>query len=32
VVRAVLLPSAMVLLGERNWCLPAWIHRLPMLH
>jgi RND superfamily putative drug exporter len=31
-VRAVLLPSAMVLLGERNWYLPAWMHRLPMLH
>ncbi len=30
-VRAVLLPSAMVLLGDRNWYLPAWMHRLPML-
>ena len=31
-VRAVLLPSAMVLLGERNWYLPRWMHRLPQLH
>jgi len=31
-VRAVLLPSAMVLLGERNWYLPRWMHRLPLLH
>jgi RND superfamily putative drug exporter len=31
-VRAVLLPSAMVLLGERNWYLPQWMHRLPLLH
>jgi RND superfamily putative drug exporter len=32
VVRAVLLPSAMVLLGDRNWYLPGWMQRLPMLH
>jgi RND superfamily putative drug exporter len=31
VVRAVLLPSAMTLLGERNWYLPRWLQRLPML-
>ncbi|HYJ66151.1 MAG TPA: MMPL family transporter [Nocardioidaceae bacterium] len=31
VVRAVLLPSAMALLGERNWYLPRWLHRLPTL-
>ncbi|MGH3883758.1 MAG: MMPL family transporter, partial [Pseudonocardiaceae bacterium] len=31
VVRAVLLPSAMALLGERNWYLPRWLQRLPML-
>ena len=31
-VRAVLLPSAMVLLGERNWYLPRWMHRLPQLN
>ena len=29
VVRAVLLPSAMVLLGERNWWLPRWLRWLP---
>jgi uncharacterized membrane protein YdfJ with MMPL/SSD domain len=32
VVRAVLLPSAMVLRGDRNWYLPRWMHRLPQLH
>ncbi len=35
IVRAVLLPSAMALLGERNWWLPRWMHpvmgRLPSL-
>jgi uncharacterized membrane protein YdfJ with MMPL/SSD domain len=29
VVRAVLLPSAMALLGERNWYLPRWLEWLP---
>ncbi len=29
VVRAVLLPSAMCLLGERNWYLPRWLQWLP---
>ena len=29
VVRAVLLPSAMVLLGERNWWLPRLLRWLP---
>ena len=29
IVRAVLLPSAMVLLGERNWYLPRWLEWLP---
>lgn len=28
VVRAVLLPSAMAMLGHRNWWLPAWVARL----
>jgi RND superfamily putative drug exporter len=28
-VRAVLLPSAMTLLGERNWYLPAWLEWIP---
>jgi putative drug exporter of the RND superfamily len=27
----VLLPSAMKLLGERNWYLPAWLEWLPRL-
>ena len=31
-VRAVLLPSAMALLGERNWYLPRWMQKLPALH
>jgi RND superfamily putative drug exporter len=29
IVRAVLLPSAMTLLGEMNWYLPRWLNRLP---
>lgn len=28
-VRGVLLPAAMALLGEHNWYLPKWLHRLP---
>src|SRR5213082_665042 len=28
-VRAVLLPATMKLLGERNWYLPAWLQWLP---
>ncbi len=31
VIRAVLLPSTMKLLGERNWYLPHWLQRLPEL-
>jgi RND superfamily putative drug exporter len=31
IVRAVLLPSAMKLLGERNWYLPRWLEWLPRL-
>ncbi|RIQ35763.1 MMPL family transporter [Jiangella rhizosphaerae] len=31
IVRAVLLPSIMVLLGERNWWLPKPLHKLPAL-
>ncbi len=31
VVRAVLLPSVMQLLGERNWYLPRWLEWLPAL-
>ncbi|MFE6053376.1 MMPL family transporter [Kitasatospora sp. NPDC056446] len=31
VIRAVLLPSVMTLLGDRNWYLPRWLHWLPDL-
>jgi len=31
IVRAVLLPSSMHLLGERNWYLPPFLRRLPKL-
>jgi putative drug exporter of the RND superfamily len=31
VVRAVLVPATMKLLGEWNWYLPAWLDRLPSL-
>ncbi|WP_037671636.1 MMPL family transporter [Streptomyces griseus] len=31
IIRGVLLPSVMALLGERNWYLPKWLHRLPDL-
>ena len=29
VVRGVLMPAAMSLLGERNWYLPRWLSWLP---
>ena len=29
--RGVLLPAAMTLLGDRNWCLPRWLTWLPTL-
>jgi RND superfamily putative drug exporter len=29
IVRAVLLPAVMKLLGERNWYLPSWLSWLP---
>jgi RND superfamily putative drug exporter len=32
VVRLVLVPAAMELLGERNWYLPSWIRWLPDVH
>ena len=32
VVRLVLVPAAIELLGERNWYLPAWLRRLPDVH
>jgi RND superfamily putative drug exporter len=31
IVRAVLLPATMKLLGERNWYLPSWLEWLPTL-
>jgi len=31
VVRKVLVPASMVLLGNRNWYLPRWLHWLPDL-
>jgi RND superfamily putative drug exporter len=31
IVRAVLLPSAMALLGENNWWMPRWMNKLPAL-
>jgi RND superfamily putative drug exporter len=31
VIRSVLLPSAMALLGDRNWYLPRWLRWLPHL-
>jgi putative drug exporter of the RND superfamily len=29
VVRGILVPAAMALLGERSWYLPRWLHWLP---
>ena len=29
IVRSVLVPSAMKLLGDRNWYLPGWLQWLP---
>jgi RND superfamily putative drug exporter len=29
IIRSILLPAAMKLLGGRNWYLPAWLHWLP---
>ena len=31
IIRGVLLPAVMSLLGERNWYLPKWLHRMPDL-
>lgn len=31
IVRTILVPSAMELLGDRNWYLPSWLHWLPDL-
>jgi RND superfamily putative drug exporter len=32
VVRAVLLPSTMTLLGDWNWYLPRWLEWIPRIH
>lgn len=32
IVRAVLVPATMTLLGERNWYVPGWLEWLPRLH
>jgi RND superfamily putative drug exporter len=32
IVRAVLLPAVMKLLGDRNWYLPGWLEWLPRFH
>jgi RND superfamily putative drug exporter len=32
IVRAVLVPASMQLLGERNWYLPGWLRWLPDAH
>jgi RND superfamily putative drug exporter len=32
VVRSILVPSAMALLGDRNWYLPSWLGWLPNVH
>jgi len=32
IVRSVLVPATMKLLGRRNWYLPSWLHWLPDVH
>jgi RND superfamily putative drug exporter len=32
IVRTVLVPATMELLGDRNWYLPRWLRWLPELH
>jgi putative drug exporter of the RND superfamily len=32
IVRAVLLPAVMKLLGDRNWYLPSWLEWLPRVN
>jgi RND superfamily putative drug exporter len=32
IVRSILVPSAMKLLGHRNWYLPGWLQWLPKLN
>jgi uncharacterized membrane protein YdfJ with MMPL/SSD domain len=31
VIRSILVPSAMALLGDRNWYMPSWLRWLPDL-
>ena len=31
VIRAILLPASMKLLGDRNWYLPSWLEWLPRI-
>lgn len=32
IVRSVLVPATMTLLGDRNWYLPSWLGWLPDVH
>ena len=32
IVRSILVPATMKLLGERNWYLPSWLAWLPDVH
>ena len=32
IVRSVLVPASMALLGDRNWYLPRWLRWLPKIH
>jgi len=32
IVRSVLVPASMKLLGERNWYLPSWLNWIPEVH
>jgi uncharacterized membrane protein YdfJ with MMPL/SSD domain len=32
IVRSVLVPAAMKILGDRNWYLPSWLRWLPDVH
>jgi RND superfamily putative drug exporter len=32
IVRSVLVPASMKLLGERNWYLPSWLNWVPEVH
>jgi RND superfamily putative drug exporter len=31
IIRSILVPSAMALLGDRNWYMPKWLNWLPDL-